>query len=52
MEASAATRTALVRLCLDGPHDPAAGAYYRAAAAAHPTLAAGIGPYSLAPKAP
>jgi hypothetical protein len=42
-----------VRLCLDGLQDPAVGAYYRAAAAAHPTLAAGIGPdCSLAPTAP
>ena len=44
MVARAADRAALVRLCLDGLHDPAAGAYYLAAAAAHPTLAAGIGP--------
>lgn len=52
MEERAAARAALVRLCLDGLHDPAVGAYYRAAAAAHPTLAAGIGPYcSLAPTA-
>jgi hypothetical protein len=53
MVARAAARAALVRLCLDGLHDPAVGAYYRAAAAAHPTLAVGIGPYcSLAPTAP
>lgn len=53
MEAHAAARAALVRLCVDGLHDPAVGAYYRAAVAAHPTLAAGIGPYcSLAPTAP
>ena len=53
MEARAADRAALVRLCLDGLHDPAVGAYYRAAVAAHPTLAAGIGPdCSLAPTAP
>ena len=53
MEARAAARAALVRLCLDGLHDPAVGAYYRAAAAAHPTLAAGIGPYcALAPTVP
>jgi hypothetical protein len=53
MVARAADRAALVRLCLDGLHDPAVGAYYRAAAAAHPTLAVGIGPYcSLAPTAP
>jgi hypothetical protein len=53
MVARAADRAALVRLCLDGLQDPAVGAYYRAAAAAHPTLAAGIGPdCSLAPTAP
>jgi hypothetical protein len=53
MEARAADRAVLVRLCLDGLRDPAAGAYFRAAAAAHPTLAAGIGPdCSLAPPAP
>lgn len=53
MEERAAARAALVRLCLDGLHDPAVGAYYRAAAAAHPALAAGIGRYcSLAPTAP
>jgi|SRR5262245_12177124 len=53
LEVVAADRAVLVRLCLDGLDDPAVGAYYRAAAAAHPTLAAGIGPdCALAPTAP
>jgi hypothetical protein len=53
MEAGAAARAALVGLCLDGLHDPAVGAYDRAAAAAPPTVAAGIGPYcSLGPTVP
>jgi hypothetical protein len=53
VEVRAADRAVLVRLCLEGLHDPAMGAYYRAAAAAQPALAAGIGAdCSLAPPAP
>lgn len=51
MEARAAAGAAIVRLCLDGLHDPAVGAYSRAAAAPLATLAAGIGPYCSAPTA-
>lgn len=39
----AANRAALVMLCEAGLSDPAAQATYRATAAAHPDIAAGIG---------
>jgi hypothetical protein len=39
---NAATRAGFVQLCLEGLHDGSAYAKYRAAAAAHPTMAAGL----------
>ncbi len=39
---NAATRAGLVRLCLDGSHDGSGYAKSRAAAAAHPTVAADL----------
>jgi hypothetical protein len=39
---NAATRAGFVQMCLDGLHDPSALARYRAAAAAHPTIAADL----------
>ncbi len=39
---NAATRAGFVQMCLDGLHDASAQAKYRAAAAAHPTIAADL----------